>query len=486
MSEEQLQEEARRYLGRMLGHRYQIDALLGRGGMGFVFRAIQTRIGRPVAVKILQKQWTNYQKIVDRFLNEPRAAAGVRHPGIIDCLDRGGPEDGEDCVYIVQEFLEGRSLADEVKSRQLSIEESCGILRQVCAAVAAAHSAKIIHRDLKPDNIFLLQSPGELPNIRVKVIDFGIAKLADQLDSAKRTSDDDVFGTPHYMPPEQLMSATAVTEKADVYAIGTILYELLTGRLPYDDQKSLSAWRVAKIKPPAKPPSQVVPAVPVELSEFVMRCLEVDPAERPDLSDLENLLARFGGEPPPMSLSISRTPTPRPRRFVWAALGLLLGVGMCAAAFAAYTAPEDSSEYTLPLSEPCPPCPGCSPPPVCSASPPCPACPAFEPDPLRCVGEWRRAESTTGNPVRIEVTSPRSNSWLCKVDGRAYSCSRSGDVLTLRERPADVERRFGDVERSLDLLCYSDDLVLLRRAGDTTGGYPRTNDAIGFRRSSEQ
>src|SRR5262245_38982920 len=201
-------------IGAMLGS-YRLDSELGSGGMGTVYRATHTVLGREAAIKLLRADLVTSPELLTRFVNEAKAASAIRHPGIVEVFDFGQTDDGR--AFIVMEFLDGESLARRIAKRgRLPPHEAAQIARGIASALTAAHSKGIIHRDLKPDNVFLVPDPdlGERP----KLLDFGIAKLAEDATSVKHTQTGALIGTPMYMAPEQARAAGTIDRRADLYS----------------------------------------------------------------------------------------------------------------------------------------------------------------------------------------------------------------------------------------------------------------------------
>jgi len=202
---------------------YQITGTIGQGGMGQVYLARHTLLGRPAAVKMLLPVFSQDPEQVARFFNEARAATAVRHAGIVEIYDFGFHTDG--CAYIAMEFLEGESLASRLARGRAPVTSALAVARQIANVLASAHAKGIVHRDLKPDNVFLVPD-SELPSgERVKVLDFGIAKLTADVGQAHMTRTGSIMGTPSYMAPEQCRGVP-VDQRADLYSLGCILFEI--------------------------------------------------------------------------------------------------------------------------------------------------------------------------------------------------------------------------------------------------------------------
>lgn len=267
-------------IGRVLDEKYRLDDRLGTGGMGTVYRATHLLIDRPVAVKVLNPRFVEDEAAQTRFRREARAAGRLQHGNAVAVTDFGRTADG--FVYLVMELLEGRTLRDVLaREAPLDAARSVSLMLQISAAVAAAHEAGIIHRDLKPANIFIVQRKDAPPF--VKVLDFGIAKLA-----AESFEDDDpktltavgvMIGTPKYMSPEQCDGAP-LTPASDVYSLGIILYEMLTSTTPFSGTSPLAiALKHSREDP--RPPREWVVTIPQALEEVVLQALEKKPENRP-------------------------------------------------------------------------------------------------------------------------------------------------------------------------------------------------------------
>jgi serine/threonine protein kinase len=212
---------------------YVLERELGRGGMGAVYAGVHKLVGRRAAIKVLLPDLSRKQDLVERFFNEARAAGRIKHPSIVDIYDFGYAADGS--AYIVMELLEGETLAARLKARgPMSIPAATALARQVANALGAAHAQGIVHRDLKPDNVFLVKDPEVAGGERVKLLDFGIAKLASDTAGVSATVTGAILGTPHYMSPEQCEGSRVVDARTDLYSLGCMLFQMLTGQLPFD------------------------------------------------------------------------------------------------------------------------------------------------------------------------------------------------------------------------------------------------------------
>jgi serine/threonine protein kinase len=260
--------------GSVLGS-YRILGEISTGGMGTVYRAEHVLLGRPAAVKLLRPDLTTNDTLVQRFVNEAKAVTACKHPGIVEVYDFDYAPDGS--AFFVMELLEGEPLARRLARTRLSEPEAAALAHGIASALKAAHRVGVVHRDLKPDNVFLVPDPdGGLD--RTKVLDFGIAKLADRSSASRDTQTGTLIGTPLYMAPEQARAAGAIDHRADLYSLGCIIYHMLVGRPPFVAEGGGEIIAL-QLFGQVEPPSQLVPVTP-EMEHIVLRLLEKDPADR--------------------------------------------------------------------------------------------------------------------------------------------------------------------------------------------------------------
>jgi len=276
-------------IGEALGN-YTITAKLGSGTMGVVFRAEHVRIARTAAIKVLIPELAQNESAVQRFFTEARATSLIRHPGIVDVFDCD-VDDGR--AYIVMEHLEGETLADRLRrTDRIPWATACEVARQVAEAIGAAHGRGIIHRDLKPENVFLVRDPAAPDAVAsVKVLDFGIAKLLSADASARLTMRGMVLGTPEYMAPEQCGGSDEIDERADIYALGCILFEMLSGEPPFLGE-TIQELMIAHMFHAAPSIGERIPGLPAWLAGLVTIMLATRRDERPaSMNDVARALA---------------------------------------------------------------------------------------------------------------------------------------------------------------------------------------------------
>ncbi|MBN8612389.1 MAG: serine/threonine protein kinase, partial [Deltaproteobacteria bacterium] len=263
------------WLGRVLANVYKVEAKIGEGGMGAVYRATHVHLGKQVAVKVLTDAIAQKRDAVERLRQEAIAASSIDHDNIVDVVSFDRFDDGS--VFIVMELLRGESLAERIEVRRtqqraLSISEAVSVALQVCDALGAAHERGIVHRDLKPENVFLAKK-GERE--RVKVLDFGISKIKTaDAEQVRMTRTGQLVGTPLYMSPEQARGETDIDRRVDVYALGVMLFEMLAGAPPFDGRNYFELlWKHGNEPPPSLRARVPELACPPELDEAIMRAL---------------------------------------------------------------------------------------------------------------------------------------------------------------------------------------------------------------------
>jgi serine/threonine protein kinase len=279
-------------IGEIVAGKYRIEREIGRGGMGIVLCATHLQLEHLVAIKVMRRDLLEDDQALTRLLVEARAAARIRSEHVARVLDVGTLDGGS--AFIVMEYLEGEDLADLLERQgPLDVEQAVQFMLQSCEALAEVHVAEMVHRDLKPGNLFIHRLPDGSPTL--KIVDFGISKYigGSALERAA-TASQQVLGSPYYMAPEQ-MRADAVDERSDIWALGTILFEMLTGRTPFVGETLREVYAaVFDGTPPAI--DVLKPGIPPGLDDVVQRCLEKDPAQRfCDVADLAEALAPFGG-----------------------------------------------------------------------------------------------------------------------------------------------------------------------------------------------
>ncbi len=295
-------------VGLTLAGRYVLEARLARGGMATVYLARHTLIGRHVAIKLLRRDLCNDPVQRDRFLREARACNRIDHENIVQITDFGEGEDGR--IFLVMEYLPGESLHHRIGRGILAPMRALDITGQIAAGLARAHQTGVIHRDLKPDNILLLPPLEPGGRDRVKVLDFGIAKLLDQ---PSLTAADKIFGTPGYIAPEYAAGST-LDARADLYSLGVVLYEMVTGRLPFEASSPAELLVKHMLHPPI-PPRTFQPDLPDILERFILRLLVKNPDQR--FRDAFHLLEELERVRPALDVTRAdrpslrvRTPTP--------------------------------------------------------------------------------------------------------------------------------------------------------------------------------
>jgi eukaryotic-like serine/threonine-protein kinase len=296
-------------IGQQFGN-YRALELLGEGGMGAVYLAEHPGIGRRVAVKVLHKNYTRDESLLGRFLNEARAANAIRHPNIIEILDSGQQADGT--PFLVMELLEGESLGARIRAHGgLPLPAALEFAYQTASALGAAHKKGIVHRDLKPDNLFIVPDPHDPERERIKVLDFGIAKLQQSPSDSVKTRTGTLMGTPIYMSPEQCLGTKTVDHRSDIYSLGVIFYEMLIGAPPFVSEGFGELVNMHLNVAPRSPRSER-PDIPEPVEALVMRMLSKAPDQRhADMTEIQQALKASGGFSVRSSPDLAKTHAPK-------------------------------------------------------------------------------------------------------------------------------------------------------------------------------
>jgi len=352
--------------GTTLGE-YRIHGKLGEGGMGTVFSAIHPMIGKRAAIKVLKREFCDDPILIERFIDEARIVNQIGHPNIVDIFAFGEMPDGR--RFFAMEWLVGETLRERLRRGPCSLTQMARLVGSLARALEAAHDKGVIHRDLKPENIFLADIAHEEP--LVKLLDFGVAKLANDKHLA-HTEKNQILGTPMYIAPEQASNANEVSFASDIYSLGAVAFECLTGRPPFLGDSTVEMVTAHLTEIPVAP-SSLMPEVPEQIDRLVLEMLDKEPKHRPSLSHVRQLLelvrdpAELFDQP-----TITARPTPRPdldpRGFITVRSATTPRSGV-----PVYTPPEESFEVRFST--------GTIPPPLLRA----PASPAPEEG-------WRRRE----------------------------------------------------------------------------------------------
>ena len=293
--------------GEVIDGRYQLTRVVAAGGMATIYAALDLRLDRQVAVKIMHPHLAQDEKFVERFIREAKAAASLSHPNIVSVLDQGWNQGGVPCVYIVMELVEGSTLREFLfEQGALGVERTLQLLMPVASALAAAHALGIVHRDIKPENV-LVSKEG-----RIKIADFGLARGA-LLGSTMTAESSVILGSVSYLSPEQVQRGIA-DARSDVYSLGIVMFELLTGEKPYKGEDPVQiAIRHVNERVPA--PSTINPALPPEIDALVLRATDIDPDKRPRdcsifLEEMRSISEQIDPRRRQLSLELDLPPAP--------------------------------------------------------------------------------------------------------------------------------------------------------------------------------
>ncbi len=293
------------WIGRVLSNVYRIEAKIGEGGMGAVYAARHVHLGKQYAVKVLTAQIAQNKTAIERLKQEAIAASSIDHDNIVDVTNFDTADDGS--VFIVMEFLRGESLASRLGTGPIHMHDTLAMAQQICGALGAAHARGIVHRDLKPENVFLTKK-GDVE--RVKVLDFGISKVKSaEAEGVRMTRTGQLVGTPLYMSPEQARGETDIDSRVDIYALGVMLYEMLTGAPPFDGRNYFELlWKHGNEAPEPMSTRNPNVYVPDVLAAVVMRALAKERSER--YQTMEELAQAMNAAVPEVPMGATSLPPP--------------------------------------------------------------------------------------------------------------------------------------------------------------------------------
>jgi len=332
-------------LGRLLGGDFRIDGLIGAGAMGRVYKGTQLSVERTVAIKVLPDELAANKGFVARFLQEARLAARVEHPAVVR-IYAAGEEEG--VYYIAMEFLRGESLGDRLRSGgAMAVNEAARIASTVAGGLAEAHAVGIVHRDVKPDNIMITESD------QVKLTDFGIAKPSESADATRAawaTRVGEPVGSPHYLSPEQARGELdKIDGRSDLYSLGVCLYEMVTGRVPFQAETGIGVC-LQHIERAPEAPSTLRDDLPPEVEQIILRLMEKDPEARfPDAASVIDALDRAIA--PPAQAGTGAPPAPRSP---WLTVAATVGVVVALVAAAVWWFLRPAPQVAAPVPPPAP------------------------------------------------------------------------------------------------------------------------------------
>lgn len=291
--------------GTMVGE-YQIEKPIGEGGMGIVYGAVHPLIGKRSAIKVLHQSLSADREGVARFIQEAQAVNKIGHANIVDVFAFGTLRDGR--AYFVMEWLQGHTLKERIERGTLPISDAATIMLALVRALEAAHAAGVIHRDLKPENVFLVADDD---SFRVKLLDFGIAKLSSAQQSTSRTATGITVGTPLYMSPEQARGVD-LDARTDLYSLGVVAYEMMCGKTPFEGEASAVEVMHAHLAKPPPPPRDRRPDMPAAFEAMILALLAKRPDDRPTLADVRRRLSAFATRSSPIDIPAEAVPSVAP------------------------------------------------------------------------------------------------------------------------------------------------------------------------------
>jgi serine/threonine-protein kinase len=395
---------------------YIIDGALGSGGMGVVYSATHPVIGKRAAIKVLKPDLSRNHDAVERFALEARAVNQIGHPNIVDIFAFGALPDGRS--YYVMDLLAGETLRRRIKRGPVHVSEAAHVIDEIASALVAAHAAGIIHRDLKPDNVFVVTVAGR--PLEVKLLDWGLAKLAPALGGKARTLAGSVLGTPVYMSPEQARASPTIDHRTDIYALGVISYELLTGQVPFQRGSSIDTL-LAHQDEPVPPLLARVPMLPEELAQLIEAMLAKEADDRPTLAAVRAVIKRLKGTKIPTltAAGVSMPQLPLAPAFEIAPPSLsppTIDLGL-SQEVTSQRLPRPPTPLPLPPPSPSNSMPAAYPPPSYSMPH------MYPPDP-------RYSSPSMQMAPPVQVPQPRSRSWLV-IAIAAVVCSAIGIVIAM-------------------------------------------------------